>query len=138
MSKTKKIQANYLHFCDFASMSDRGKPNLLGIFKSIFAKNMPATHPQFYVVFSITTYQAIEDDFELKIVHKDEKEEIFSQKFPLKVNLPENKEKSEFTSIIGINNLQFKSFGIHNVKLLIGNKKIAETELNVEKQKEEN
>jgi len=40
----------YAMFCDHASLSMDGKLNMNGIFDRIMTENMPATHPQMFVV----------------------------------------------------------------------------------------
>ncbi len=40
----------YALFCDYASMSIDGKLNLVGIFERMLTKDIPAIHPQMYVV----------------------------------------------------------------------------------------
>lgn len=40
----------YALFCDYASLSIDGKLNLVGIFERMFTKDVPAVHPQMFVV----------------------------------------------------------------------------------------
>lgn len=40
----------YALFCDYASLSVDGKLNLVGIFDHIFINDLPALHPQMFVV----------------------------------------------------------------------------------------
>ncbi len=49
-----KIQPiEYALFCDYASLSVDGKLNLVGIFERIMSEQMPAVHPQMFVVSKI-------------------------------------------------------------------------------------
>lgn len=45
-----KTTLPFVHFCDHASMSTDGKLNLVGIFESLFAMEMPTRHPQMYIL----------------------------------------------------------------------------------------
>ncbi|MFA6024197.1 MAG: hypothetical protein WC777_03210 [Candidatus Gracilibacteria bacterium] len=52
--KSVRIQPiEYAVFCDYASMSMDGKVNLVGIFDRIMAEQVPAMHPQMFVVSKI-------------------------------------------------------------------------------------
>jgi hypothetical protein len=45
-----KTTLSFVHFCDHASMSTDGKLNLVGIFESLFAMEVPTRHPQMYIL----------------------------------------------------------------------------------------
>ena len=50
LKKMKITPIEYALFCDYASLSMDGKLNLVGIFERMFTKDVPAIHPQMYVV----------------------------------------------------------------------------------------
>ena len=47
MAKTEhtSVQVEYMHLCDYAFQSDRGKPGIIGIFDSITCPSFPSGHP---------------------------------------------------------------------------------------------
>ncbi len=45
-----KTTLPFVHFCDHASMSTDGKLNLVGIFESLFAMEIPTRYPQMYIL----------------------------------------------------------------------------------------
>lgn len=49
----ENIKINYAHICDVAFLSQGGKANVIGIFKNIFSKDFPASHPKFSIIVSI-------------------------------------------------------------------------------------
>ena len=61
------VKLNFAHICDYASFGD-GKLNILGIFKSINTKKLPAIHPQLAIVTNISIDKGVEYEEIIKLI----------------------------------------------------------------------
>jgi hypothetical protein len=47
------MKVSFAHICDYATVSQEGKPSIMGIFSFIASHTFPVVHAQLYVVFEI-------------------------------------------------------------------------------------
>jgi len=127
-------QLNFLHICDYASISDGGKLNILGIFENIFAKTVLTTHPQFYIVTNIGIKQVGNYKLIIKIVRNRDGQEIIT---PLEFNLTIGQLPATNIANAGVigqlNNVKFEEAGTYSVQIFIDAEKIGERSLVVTK-----
>ncbi|MCD6429409.1 hypothetical protein J7L09_01810 [bacterium] len=129
--RKKEIELNFLHICDYASICEGGKLSIIGIFKNINVKKLPAIHPQMFIVTNISLRKHGEFEEVIKIVN-DQNQEIrspmrFKLNFPSKIK----KKEAELGVIARVENLQFKKEGEYKVQVYINNDLIAEKTFNV-------
>jgi len=132
----KNIKLNFLHICDYASFGERGKLNILGIFKNINILKIPTVYPQLFIVTSIIVANSGSFKEVIKIVD-DENIDILNP--PLQFNLnspPTRKEKQAKIGVVAqVNNLRLSKKGKYKVQIYVNNKLIGETTLMVSKLK---
>lgn len=131
----EKINAklNYVHVCDYASFSDNGKINILGIFESIMAKKLPAIHPQMFIVSNISIGDNGNHEKVIKILSQDNIE-ISKLNFQLNnIKIPTGKKYLEFGVMGQMNGVKFDNYGTYKIQVLINGVIIGEKELNIVK-----
>lgn len=116
------MKVHYAHLCEKAFLSQNGNLNLIGIFERIFSQKFPVVFPQLSIV---TSLEGEVGDHKMTIKIDDPKsgEEIIK---PITLNINVKApaegvaEKPQNLRIIGdINNLNFKSAGEYEVKILL-------------------
>lgn len=122
------MKVSFLVFCDAATLTQDGKFVLHGVFKNIFAKQFPATHPVVSVVYQIEKGQLKQGDkIDFVLEGADGKKEIF-------------KHTKEVTEVVGDNavgqiinlvGLKLESAGDYKGKLIVNDKEIATSILEV-------
>ena len=123
---------NFIHVCDYASLGEGGKLNVLGIFENIFSKNVPVTHPQLYIVVNVSVKKAGNYKLHIRIVRdKDSKEIIQQLEFPISINLPSLSGEAKVGVIGQINGIKFEEFGGYTAQVLIDANKVGETKINL-------
>jgi len=70
------IELNFAHLCDYASLSEGGKVNILGIFSNINVSNFPYKHSQMYIVVNIFVGKSGKYRQTVKLIKKDAPEQI--------------------------------------------------------------
>ena len=118
---------NFIHVCDYASMSEGGKVNILGIFKNIniFGQNFPVTHPQLYVVSNVSVTNSGIYKQKLKLIDENNEEIIPPLPFSSNVVLGQDG-TAEIGLIANLVALEFPKLGVYKFVLDINDVKIAE------------
>src|SRR3989338_7304339 len=116
---------NFIHVCDYASMSEGGKVNILGIFKNIFGQNFPVTHTQLYVVSNVSVANSGTYKQKLKLIDDNNKEIISLQPFSSNVVLGKDG-TAEVGLIANLTALTFPKSGVYKFVLDINEVKVAE------------
>jgi hypothetical protein len=104
--------------CD-AATDDNGKLNLLGSFDTIYARELPAVHPQCAVALRVTFFSADEGKRKLKLnfVDADGKSIMPSIEIPVEVTLPEDMHFGTRNFVVNIQQLKFDEPGLFSVDL---------------------
>jgi hypothetical protein len=106
--------------CD-AATEDHGKLNLLGAFDTIFARELPAAHPQCAVALRVTFSNAEEGAHELKLNLVDADGRALMPEFPpmpLKVALPGDMHFGTHNYIFNFQQLRFEHPGLYSMDVL--------------------
>ncbi len=104
--------------CD-AATDDNGKLNLLGAFDTIYARELPAIHPQCAVALRVTFLGGDEGKRQLKLnfVDADGHAIMSPIEIPVEVVLPEDMHFGTRNFIINIQQLKFDEPGLYSVDL---------------------
>lgn len=106
--------------CD-AATDDNGKLNLLGAFDTIFARELPAIHPQCAVALRVTFFNGDEGKRQLKLnlVDADGRSIMPPIEIPVEVTLPEDMHFGTRNFIINIQQLKFAEPGLYSVDVTL-------------------
>jgi len=104
--------------CD-AATDDNGKLNLLGAFDTIYARDLPAIHPQCAVALRVTFLSGDEGKRQLKLnfVDADGRAIMPPIEIPVEVVLPEDMHFGTRNFIINIQQLKFDEPGLYSVDI---------------------
>jgi hypothetical protein len=104
--------------CDAATDSG-GKLNLLGAFDTIYARELPAIHPQCAVALRVTFFNGDEGKRQLKLnfVDADGRAIMPPIEIPVEVGLPEDVHFGTRNFIINIQQLKFDEPGLYSVDI---------------------
>ena len=102
--------------CD-AATDDNGKLNLLGAFDTIYARELPAIHPQCAVALRVTFLAGDEGKRQLKLnfVDADGQAIMPPIEIPVEVVLPEDMHFGTRNFIINIQQLKFETPGLFSL-----------------------
>ena len=109
--------------CD-AATDDNGKLNLLGAFDTIYARELPARHPQCAVALRVTFYNEDEGERQLKLnfVDADGRAIMPPIEIPAHVALPGDMHFGTRNYIINIQQLKFDQPGLYSVDVMFDEK----------------
>ena len=118
--------------CD-AATDYKGKLNLLGTFKSVHTRELPANYPQCSIVLRVVFKLVEEGSHKLRInfVDEDGKFVMPSIELPFEVKVPENDSFAYRNFILNIQRLKFEKFGQHAVDIAIDGRQEASIPLEV-------
>jgi hypothetical protein len=104
--------------CD-AATDDNGKLNLLGAFDTIFARELPATHPQCSVALRVTFYSEEEGQRQLKLnfVNADGQSVMPAIEVPVEVRLPEDVHFGTRNFVFNFQQIKFDEPGLYSVDI---------------------
>ena len=103
--------------CD-AATDDNGKLNLLGAFDTIYARELPAIHPQCSVALRVTFFNGDEGKHTLRLNFVDADGKSIMPDFPpipVEVVLPDDVHFGTRNFIINIQQLKFDQPGLYSV-----------------------
>ncbi len=103
--------------CD-AATDDNGKLNLLGAFDTIYARELPAIHPQCSVALRVTFFNGDEGKHTLRLNFVDADGRSIMPDFPpipVEVTLPDDVHFGTRNFIINIQQLKFDEPGLYSV-----------------------
>jgi|SRR6478736_10042656 len=105
--------------CD-AATNDNEKLSLLGAFDTIYARELPAIHPQCAVALRITFSSADEGSHKLKLnfVDADGRSIMPPIEFPVEVSLPGDLHFGTRNFILTIQQLKFDAPGVYSMDVI--------------------
>ena len=121
--KVSSMKLELLLTADYASVSLGGKLNVMGIFREIRAKVVPARHPQMYVVVGLVASPAefgSEHEMKIEILDADAQNTVveWSQRF--EVPDPRGKSTSAIVnSILDVRDAVFPDYGAYAVYVTV-------------------
>ncbi|MCO5050914.1 MAG: hypothetical protein M9920_01240 [Verrucomicrobiae bacterium] len=105
--------------CD-AATNDNEKLSLLGAFDTIYARELPAIHPQCAVALRITFSSADEGSHQLRLnfVDADGRSIMPPLDFPVEVSLPDDLHFGTRNFILTIQQLKFDAPGVYSMDVI--------------------
>jgi len=113
--------------CD-AATDDNGKLNLLGAFDTIYARELPAVHPQCSVALRVTFFSGDEGKHTLRLNFVDADGGSIMPDFPpipVEVVLPDDVHFGTRNFIINIQQLKFEEPGLYSVDISLDDQSAA-------------
>ena len=106
--------------CD-AATDDNGKLNFLGAFDTIYARELPAIHPQCAVALRVTFLSGDEGkrQMELNFVDADGHSIAKFPPIPVEVTLPDDMHFGTRNFIVNIQQLKFDNPGLYSIDILL-------------------
>jgi len=114
------VLVDFAFICDYAEAT--GKINALGIgFDTIFAPNVPAKHPSFFLVVQLRASTVEAGDKQLKISLIDEDGQNVIPDINGKFSVPKPREGLESKARLAVNfgNVEFPKYGSYSVHAVI-------------------
>ena len=132
--ENKDFKLNFLHVCDYASFSEGGKLNILGIFENINASKIPYTHPQMFVVLNILikkkgNYKKII----IRFIQNANEAEIAGVEIPMNIKMSSAKKEFKIGSVGQLNSVKFEEYGKYKIQIFIDEYLIGEKEIIISK-----
>lgn len=125
---------SYLHFADYAFLTDNGKIGIIGIFDRIYTKVVPATHGSVFVVGQTAE---IRKEEELTLVIRKGLKELFRQTFATNLQKMVSPLKT-YNFLIGLHNFTFPETGVYDFVVMSGENEVGVKRLVIEKPVEGN
>jgi len=123
MNKPRLI---FSHLCDHVTVSREGKLSVIGIFKEVTGKSIPATHPLMILVFEINLGDTGEHN--IKIEFKDPDKDNVKEP----INLPNIKVGSadvNYGQVLNITDTKFRKKGCYKIIIKVDDEKVGEEKL---------
>jgi hypothetical protein len=117
--------------CDFASADAGGKLNVIGIFDTIWARELPATYGLCAIAIRIR-FDKIEEGLKklkLSFVDSDGNPVMPGMEMQIQVQVPPPLQQSNAQVVFLIPQIKFSSFGEHSIDLAIDGRQEASTPL---------
>ena len=127
------METVFAFICDSADASG-GKINALGIgFDTIYAMNIPTTHPHFYLVLKLRAdaAEAGEKDIRINLIDADGQDVREPIKGVQMVARPSGTTETMASLVVGFSNVQFQKFGSHSLHVVIHGNTMARIGLTV-------
>ena len=121
------ITLEYIHLCDYASLANNGKVNLLGIFDLFLATKVT----DFFIATKIRVKTKVEYKISFEIQSSKNNEKIFID--PTPITIPSTTPTLSFNILKQIKGLDFKDFGDYKLVILVNNFPIGFKQVEVKK-----
>lgn len=107
------VELNYAHLCDYATLTNKGKPLLVGIFSTLSDDKLPILVKNVFFVANLTVEDNQEHSVEFKI--KDPNGEEVLDSYIDTVEKKEGKEKQGI--ILNISDVEFNEAGDYEIEV---------------------
>jgi hypothetical protein len=116
----KQMEQVFAVLADFASVTIDRKLNILGIFNTITSQNVPAAHPQMYLVvgYKFECTEIGKKDIKIVLIDVDG-HVLFSLEGEINIGAAESGESSTINQIFRLGNLIFPQFGDYEFHVLV-------------------
>lgn len=132
--KNENFKLNFLHVCDYASFSEGGKLNILGVFENINASKVPYIHSQMFIVLNILIKKAGNyKKIVTRFIQDSNKTEIARTEFPMNMKMPSAKGEFRIGSVGQLNGVKFKEYGEYKIQIFVDEYLIGEKKITVSK-----
>jgi len=127
------MKVEIFSMCDFASSDAGGRLNIIGVFDSIYAREVPATHGLCALAIRIRFDKIEEGLKKLKIsfVDSDGNPVMPAMEMQIQVQIPQLFQNANIQVVFLIPQIKFSNFGEYSVDLAVDGRQEASTPLNV-------
>lgn len=120
---------------DYASVSDDGKLNIMGIFHEVSAPGLPFALPQIYLVFSLEaepTEYGEERLIRVVLRHDNgDGSQVLGLQGPVRVPQPKRPGRVVTNQLIGLSGVTLEHAGNHTFSIEVGEEEVANVRLSV-------
>lgn len=109
---------------DYANIAEGGKPNVMGIFREIYAEQFPARHSDMYLVATLVASPAEfgqERTITTKLINADATEMLMEYSQSITVPKATAGRKAEINTILRVRDIIFKEPGTYQFSVLVDN-----------------
>lgn len=109
---------------DYANIAEGGKPNVMGIFREIYAQEFPARHSDMYLVVALLASPAEFGQRRMittKLINADATETLMEFSQPITVPTATSGCSAEINSILRLRDITFKDPGTYQFSVLVDN-----------------
>lgn len=109
---------------DYANIAEGGKPNVMGIFREIYAQEFPARHSDMYLVVALLASPAEFGQRRMittKLINADATETLMEFSQPITVPTATSGRSAEINSILRLRDITFKDPGTYQFSVLVDN-----------------
>jgi hypothetical protein len=112
------MKIELLALADFAA-DYGGKLSVVGIFDTIFARQMPAVHPHCCLAVKIRFYREEEGQKRLRLLICDDDGKLVlpAMEIPIQVNIPPGAESNTIQVVANIAGMKIETFGEYSIDL---------------------
>lgn len=127
------MKVEIFSLCDFASSDASGRLNIIGVFDSIYAREVPATHGLCALAIRVR-FDKIEEGlkkFRISFVDSDGNPVMPAMEMQIQVRVPPIFQQANVQVVFLIPQVKFPNFGEYSIDLAIDGRQEAATPLNV-------
>jgi uncharacterized protein DUF6941 len=127
------MKVEIFSLCDFASADGSGKLNIIGVFDTIWAREVPATHGLCALAIRIR-FEKIEEGLKkikISFVDIDGNPIMPAMEMQTQVQIPPHLQQANVQVVSLIPQIKFLNFGEYSIDLAIDSRQEASTPLNV-------
>lgn len=126
------VKLNFSHVCEYAVISDRGLPCIMGIFNGIETSEVPFVYPTMAVVANVSVEDQNEHTVSFEIISPSG--EALTKSLNIKSH--PNSVNQTIGAIGTINGINFKEFGTHKATIAVDGKSVGDVEFQIISKKE--
>ena len=121
------MHVDFLLTCDYASVTQDRKLNILGVFDRLFGPEAPVLHPLFYVAFHLRDAQVGQHKLQVRVIGEDSGQVVRSMSTTVDIV----EENTGHRGIVPIRLAEFDDFGTYFVSLFVDDKRVTTRTLEV-------
>jgi hypothetical protein len=118
------VELRTILVADYANIAEGGKPNVMGIFREIYAQEFPARHSDMYLVVALLASPAEFGQRRMittKLINADATETLMEFSQPITVPTATSGRSAEINSILRLRDITFKDPGTYQFSVLVDN-----------------
>ncbi len=107
---------------DYASVDEKRKLNVMGIFNNIYALKFPARHPEMYVIVKLAAYPGEygeKREITVKLLDEDANEELVNWSREIVIQEAPPGQNAEINNILTVRDVIFKKPGTYEFLVLV-------------------
>ncbi len=120
------MQVEIFSLCD-AATADGGKLNMLGVFDTLWAPQVPVTHPQCTIALRMRFWRLERGDHKVTVnfIDIDGKHVIPTARGVLRIRFPETQRSGSANLILNLQGLRLERYGEYSIDLSVDERAVA-------------